>query len=145
MTRQIGAVILGMVLLSGCVTIEPDQKGWPREEFLYYTIIDKWNDLQLAKRGSDLYVEKRGGTESRQVTSNPYVEGCMFSRDAKYIVYLTAGPEAVRFASETIEVEASHFYIQPVGGGEHTRQEITFQEYEKLILERLGTFLGEGK
>jgi hypothetical protein len=122
------------------VTMDYEQKGGYEEDFSYYSVIDKWKDLQLVKRGGDVYIEKSDGSVLRRVTSDPNVEGGIFSQDGKYIVYLTSGPNARRYTSEAVDVYAEHFYIQPVEGDEYTRQEITFEEYEKFVMEKISSF-----
>lgn len=134
-------MIAGISLISGCVTTaEFDPLLSPGSILSQPTDLDRYGELRLIKRGTDIFLESDDGCTRRRVTSDPYVEGGSFTKDGKNIVYLTSGPQAKRYVSDIIDVYADAFFLQPVQGDEGKSREITFEEYQAFILEKISAF-----
>lgn len=102
-----------------------------------YEFMDRRGELRLVRRDNDLYVENLEGGESRRVTFTPNVkEEGKFSKDGRYIVYLTSGPDAKRYEAGAhgyrADFYAEKFYFQPIDGDDKEKTEITFMEFLDL-------------
>lgn len=134
-------LFLVAVLISGCITTEEfDPLLSPGSIFSQATEIDRFQDLKLIKRGTELFLESDDGCTRRRVSGNPYVEGGIFTKDGKYIVYLTSGPEAKQYSSDIIDVRAEGFFLQSVEGEQDSGRAITFEEYQAFVLEKMSSF-----
>lgn len=134
-------MLLLTVFFSGCITTgEYEQIDSHLQPLLSCTIIDRYNDKALARQGTALYIIDEQRDTRRRVTEDPYIEGGFFVDEGRQIVYLSCGPGARRYRSEDLDISADTFYVQPADGDERSRKEISFEQYQRYLLDKMALF-----